>query len=132
MTTTTIEKRCCDIAQPEPTRGGPKYTPVVDILERADELVLRADVPGATAENIEIHYERGLLTLHARVTPRVPRDGARTLLNEYGVGDFFRSFQIGEGIDAAQISAEVASGVLTLRLPKTEAVRSRRIAVRGA
>ncbi|TWT42354.1 18 kDa heat shock protein [Phycisphaerae bacterium RAS1] len=130
--TSTIEKRCCDLAQPEPTRGGTKYTPVVDILERGDELVLRADVPGASAENIDINYERGLLTLHARVAGRCPRDGSRRLLTEYGVGDFFRSFQIGEGIDAARISAEVSGGVLTLRLPKTEAVKSRRIAVRGA
>ena len=53
------------------------------------------------------------------------------LLNEYEVGDFFRAFQIGETIDASKISAEFKNGVLTVRLPKVEAVKPRKIAVRG-
>jgi len=50
-------------------------------------------------------------------------------LNEYGVGDFYRSFQIGEGIDQSKIEAEVKNGVLKLRLPKAEALKPRKIKV---
>ena len=53
----------------------------------------------------------------------------RCLLREYGVGDYYRSFQVSEAIDAGKISAEYADGVLTLHLPKAEAVKPRKIAV---
>ena len=53
------------------------------------------------------------------------------LVREYGVGDFHRAFQIGEGIDAAKIEAEVNNGVLTLRLPKSEAAKARTIEVKA-
>ena len=56
-------------------------------------------------------------------------DGQGYFLREYGVGDYYRSFQISEAIDAGKISAEYADGVLTLHLPKTEAVKPRKIAV---
>lgn len=122
LTTTT--------AEPERTRGGRTYVPAVDILEQGDELLLRADVPGARADDIDIQYERGTLTIAARVAPR--GDPNRTwVLREYGVGDFVRTFQVGEGIDAQKISAEVRDGVLTLHLPKAESARTRKITVRG-
>ncbi len=117
-------------AEPERTRGGRTYVPAVDILEQGDELLLRADVPGARADDIDIQYERGTLTIAARVAPR--GDPHRTwVLREYGVGDFVRTFQVGEGIDAQKISAEVRDGVLTLHLPKAESARTRKITVRG-
>ena len=50
---------------------------------------------------------------------------------EYGIGDFYRSFTISETIDAEKISAELHNGVLTLHLPKVEAVKPRKIAVKA-
>jgi len=63
-----------------------------------------------------------------------PRQQGKTefLVREYGVGDYFRSFEVGEGIDADKIEASVQQGVLTLRLPKSAAAKPRKIAVRGA
>jgi HSP20 family protein len=116
---------------PERTHAGQTYVPAVDIFELPDKLMLQADVPGATVNDIEIHYERGLLTIHAHVQPRNEQPG-NCLLREYGVGDFHRSFQIGEGIDSNGIEAEMSNGVLTLHLPKAEAARTRKIAVKGA
>lgn len=115
---------------PEATRGGPTYVPAVDILERDDELMLLADVPGATPDGIDINYERGQLTIGARVEPRQPGQ-TRFLLNEYGVGDFTRTFRIGEGIDASGIQAELSGGVLTVHLPKAQEARTRKIAVKA-
>jgi HSP20 family molecular chaperone IbpA len=132
METTQVQKVEAQPAQPERTRGGRAYRPNVDIIENGDRLMLVADVPGARAEDIDIQYENGLLTLHARIPRRQPAGCTNALLCEYGVGDFERTFQVGEGIDAAKISAEVANGVLTLHLPKTAISRMRKIAVKSA
>jgi HSP20 family protein len=128
---TTIEKRPTERTQPERVRSGRTYVPVVDIIEKPNELLLMADVPGVSANDLNIQYEQGLLSLNARVEPRQDAN-VNYLLREYGVGDFSRTFQIGEGIDAGRIEAEVKNGVLTLHLPKSEAARPRKIAVKAS
>lgn len=114
----------------EHTRSGRYYRPAVDILESAEELTVVADVPGAKAESIDVRFEDGALSIHARVPPRREED-AEYLLHEYGVGDFCRTFRVSEAIDVAKISAEYAEGVLTLHLPKAEAIKPRKITVKG-
>jgi len=88
-------------ARVERTPTRPVYAPNVDILENADELTLVADVPGVNPDGVDIQYERGELTLRGRVAPRTEQPGF--LLNEYGVGDFHRVFQLGEGVDNTKI-----------------------------
>ena len=114
-------------ARSEATRGGPHFVPHVDILETENDLWLYADMPGVRAEDVELHYEKGELMLHARVRGRQPRDGA--VLREYEEGDFHRAFSVHESIDASRIEASCKSGVLTVRLPKVEAVKPRQIKV---
>lgn len=113
----------------ERTRTGRTYRPNVDIIERENELVVLADMPGARPDSIDIRFENGTLTIHGKVQCRQPRN-LRYLHYEYGVGDFQRSFQVGEAVDAQKISAEFVDGVLTLHLPKVEAARPRKIPVR--
>ncbi len=115
----------------ERTRCGACYRPRVDIVERQDELLLRADMPGVKGDAIDIQFEDGELTVHGRVEPRQDESVAY-LLHEYGVGDFYRTFRVSEQIDASKIHAEYNSGVLTVHLPKVEAVKPRKIEVRTA
>lgn len=112
----------------EQTRGGRHFRPNVDILERADELLVVADIPGTGRDKIDIQFEDGSLTISAKVEPRQPED-TEYLLEEYGVGDFYRSFQVSEVIDSGRITAEFAEGVLTLHLPKAETSKPRKIAI---
>jgi HSP20 family protein len=117
-----------DAGAPEQTRSGQVYRPDVDIIERADELVILADMPGVQSENIDINFEDGTLSIHGRVTNgRLDRE--EFLLREYGIGDYYRTFRISEQIDPSRISAEMANGVLTLRLPKAESAKPRKIKV---
>ena len=125
----TIERKTAREANPETTRGEAVYTPAVDIVENANEIVIFADMPGMAAADVNILFEKGVLTIHGRVTPR-HQNATRFLLHEYGVGDFRRSFEIGELIDAERISAKCTNGVLALHLPKVPKARPRRIEVK--
>ena len=115
----------------ERTRGGRCYRPNIDIIEGAEELTLVADLPGATSEAIDVRFEDGKLAIYGSVKAREP-NGARLLLQEYGVGDFHRSFEVSEAIDPDKISADFQNGVLTLHLPKSAAARPRKITVKQA
>jgi HSP20 family protein len=128
----TMQKRdnSATPARVERTPTRPMFTPNVDILENAEELTLVADMPGVNPDSVDIQYERGELTIRGRVAPR--NEQHAFLLNEYGVGDFYRVFQLGEGVDNARISAEIAHGVLTVHLPKVERIKPRKIEVQGA
>jgi len=126
----TITKPAADEATAaEHTRSGRFYRPNVDILEQEDELLVLADVPGAQGDAIDVKFEDGTLAIHAKVDPRQD-DNTSFLLREYGVGDYYRTFQVSEAIDAGKISAEYADGVLTLHLPKAEAIKPRKISVK--
>lgn len=112
----------------ERTRSDQYYRPSVDIVEDANELRILADMPGVNVESLDIDFEDGALTIHGRV-PNRRGEQVKYLLEEYGIGDFYRMFQIGETIDASKISAEYSDGVLTVHLPKVEAVKPRKISV---
>ncbi|MCG3136963.1 MAG: hypothetical protein HJJLKODD_00804 [Phycisphaerae bacterium] len=123
-------KASCRSMTTEQTRSGTLYTPRVDIVEQAEQLLLIADLPGVRAADVEIKYEKGELAIHGHVAERLS-DQSRFVRREYGVGDFHRTFQIGEGIDTQQIEAEMRDGVLTVALPKTPQLRPRTIKVSG-
>ena len=120
-----------EVTHTEHTRNVRHYRPNVDIVERADELTLYADMPGATADGIDINFEKGTLTIHGKVASGRDEE-ADYLLREYGVGDFHRTFQVSEAIDSEKVTADYADGVLILHLPKMEAAKPRKIAVKGS
>lgn len=106
----------------------PAYKPAVDLCDDGADVRIVVDVPGTRADGIEVTFEDGILAVHAPVAAR-PLPG-RMLRQEYGVGDYRRSFRLGDGFDASQITAELARGVLTVRVPRVAAVRPRRVEVR--
>jgi hypothetical protein len=73
---------------------------------------------------LDVRFENPVLTIHGKVSPR--HDDIKFLHGEYGIGDFHRTFTIGEAIDTERISAELKNGVLTVHLPKNEKVKPRR------
>ncbi len=108
--------------------GGVHYTPRTDLYETDDEVVLSCDLPGIMADDIELRFDRGILSLRCQVKPR-PLAG-HDLVSEYGVGDFYRSFTIPVEVDATKFSAEYRQGVLTVHLPKQERAKSLKILVK--
>ena len=128
MTHTAISPNsCCDTTPATRASAEPVYSPRIDVWENDDEVVLYADLPGVAPEDLDIRVEDRELTIRAKVASR--RQRAAMLHSEYGWGDFYRAFTLTESIDEAKISAELKRGVLTLRLPKSEAVKPRRIPI---
>lgn len=108
----------------------PTFRPNVDVIETPEAFTILADVPGATSDSIDVRVEGRTLTLRAGVSART-RTGARQVIREYGVGDFERTFRLGDGVDTNSIAAELKDGVLSLRLSKAAATQARRIAVQS-
>ena len=103
--------------------------PRVDILETEQELVLLADLPGVRPSDVDVRFENGELTIHGRRAPS--NAGKRRALWEYEPAHYHRAFRLSEDVAADRIEAELKNGVLTVRLPKAEAAKPRRINVKG-
>lgn len=108
------------------TRPETYYQPRADIWETPEEYLIELDVPGVRADQVELNYNQGVLTLDAHVPARQP-EKVEWLRCEYGIGSFRRNFRVGEEIDSNAIYAEMANGVLTVHLPRTQQARARRI-----
>jgi HSP20 family protein len=117
-----------DVATAELTRTATTYNPRFDIVETEGELVLYGDLPGVTPENLDIRFENERLIIHGKVEPR--HEDREFVYGEYGIGDYYREFQIFEDVDPDKISADLKNGVLCVHLPKSEAVKPRRIQVK--
>lgn len=104
-------------------------TPRVDVLETENEVLVLADMPGVRPGDVDVRFEKGELTVHGR---RAAGHGDKeSQLREYAAANYFRAFAVSETIAADRISAELKNGVLTVHLPKVEAVKPRKIAVKG-
>jgi HSP20 family protein len=114
----------------ESTRPGLVFRPDVDILERPDAFVIHADMPGTCEETVDVHLEKGLLTLDAQLATL--EEDHRPLHAEYRSGGYHREFRISEDIDPAAVSATMKDGVLELLLPKSAKSKPRRISVAAA
>lgn len=107
------------------------FRPEIDIVEREDAFVVLADVPGSSPEEIGVSLENNQLSISAKVSDRFPKDKARFALHEFDVGDYLCNFEMHEPVDESKISAEYRNGVLRVTIPKSEARRPRKIAVKA-
>ncbi|HYB13555.1 MAG TPA: Hsp20/alpha crystallin family protein [Myxococcota bacterium] len=127
-TTPELQSREKQAVERETTRGGPVFRADVDIVERAEEYLVTADLPGVQSGDVQVRLEGGVLSIE---TTRgfTPEPGWTPLYSEYVSGGFYREFRLSDQIDVGRISAKMHDGVLELRLPKAELHRPRRIDV---
>lgn len=114
----------------ERTRAGKIYNPDVDIMEGKDKIVVIADMPGVNENSVEVTLDDNVLTIYGRVDWKVP-EKMKLIHAEYGVGDFQRIFTISGEINREEIQARVKNGVLRLVMPKNDAPKMRKIAVKA-
>lgn len=121
-------RRRTDAASP-PTAGD--WTPAVDIKEEADRFVFRADLPGVDPKDIEVHMEKGILSIKGQRLSESEdsREGYRRI--ERVRGSFQRRFSLPDAADAEGITATSQHGVLEVVIPKRHKAQPRRIEVSG-
>lgn len=104
----------------------------VDVIEDEDAYVLKASLPGVKPDDINITYDNRVLTLSAEYQADEEKKNERYLLRERRFGSFSRSITLSNQVDSTKIEASFEHGVLTLRLPKSEEVKPRRIPIQPA
>ncbi len=114
----------------ERTRAKKVYNPAVDIIERKDDIIVIADMPGVNEKTVDITLEKNILTIYGKVNYEIP-ENHRLYLSEYGIGDYQRVFTINEEIDRDKIQASVKNGVLKIILPKAEIMKTKKIEVKA-
>lgn len=121
------EKTPVDMGGAETTSGGPRFSPLVDIWENDQGLTVVADMPGVTAEGLNVDLRENVLTIYGKVMPEAA--DRKVLTREFEVGDYYRQFSLSEHIDQEKITAAMKDGVLTLTLPKQAPAQPRKINV---
>ena len=126
----TLQKRKTEqVEKVERTHDRNVFIPVVDIYETNDEIILVAEMPGVDEKSIDVTLDNDILTIRGRAIDEKP-EGYELVYSEYEVGDFERSFSINESIDFDKIEAQYHNGVLTVKLPKTEPAKAKKIEVK--
>jgi HSP20 family protein len=113
------------------TRG---WAPAVDMIDRKDEIVLRADLPGLQEKDVEVSVENGVLSIRGQ------REEERETKEEDGgyyyaerwTGSFYRSIALPPGVDVDKVKATFKNGVLEVHLPKTQQAKGKRIEIKAA
>ena len=117
-----------EVEQKAETTNREKYfIPAVDIFESETDVTVIAEMPGVTAEGIEITLEDDVLIMKGKKELEVGT--GRILLQEYETGNYQRRFTVAETIDQDKIKATMNDGMLRITLPKAEPAKPRKIEV---
>ena len=116
-----------DVQTREETRSTDRFLrPAVNIVETEEGLLLTADIPGATKEKLDVNVEKGILTITAPIGYQAT---GTPVYQEFELATYFRQFTIPESLDHGKAKADYHNGILTVRIPKSEAALPRKIEV---
>jgi len=110
-----------------------QFDPPVDVVEHETAFELRVELAGVKPEEVDVTMDGNTLTIQGErryVDEDRKKDGYYRLERRYG--KFRRTFMLPETVDGGTISAEFVNGVLTVRLPKQELAKPRKIAISGS
>lgn len=121
-----------EVAQKDTSRyANGALTPPVDVIEDSTGITLYADLPGVPRDKLHLQVEADTLTIDAESALSAP-EGLQSTHTEVGLGRFHRVFTLSKELDTEKVSAELANGVLKLRIPKAQHAQPRRIEIKAA
>jgi HSP20 family protein len=107
------------------------WAPAIDVVDRKDEVVLRADLPGMTEKDIELTMQDGNLTIRGERKEEKEEKEENYYCCERSYGAFSRSLAVPAGVSADKINASFKNGVLEVHLPKTKESAGKKIEVKA-
>jgi HSP20 family protein len=110
------------------------YRPAMDVYDSGDHIVIKALIPGARPEDLDISLEQNTLTIKGTIGYALTEDQARQVTwyrREIGYTDWAESLQLPTPVDSENAEADFENGILTLSLPKAEQARIKRIPVQS-
>lgn len=111
----------------EEMRSSERYIkPAVNIVETEEGIMLTADIPGAVKDSLEINVDQGILTIQAPASTTLP---GTPLYKEFELATYYRQFTIPEVLDHSKARADLNNGILTLRVPKAEVAKPKKIEI---
>ena len=123
-----------DLLSWDPFFGGTRQTsafvPAFEVKETNEAFVLKADIPGVAEADLDIAVHNSVLTVSGTRHAEERQEGDSFALYERQYGSFSRSFALPDIADGERIDAKLDSGVLFLTIPKKEAAKPRKIAVK--
>jgi HSP20 family protein len=102
----------------------------IDAYRQGEEFTIHFDLPGISADSIDLTVEKNVLTVKAE-RALAQQEGVETLVRERPYGTFSRRLFLGDSLDTDQLQANYANGVLTVTIPVAERAKARRIEVGG-
>jgi len=102
----------------------------VDMVENKDDFIIKASIPGINPDDLDISYSDDTLTIKGEIKQDKETKEDQYHLRERRVGAFMRSITLPTKIKGDAIEASYQDGVVTLRLPKAEEVKPKRIAIK--
>ena len=109
-----------------------RWTPAVDVREEKDAFVFQLELPGVSPEAVEVTADGGVLSVSGEKKSEEQRDEDRWHIIERVSGSFRRTFQLPQNVAEEKIDASFEDGVLTVRVPKAEQPKPKKIEVRKA
>lgn len=108
------------------------WTPAIDVVQDGEDLIVRAELPGAKPEDVEITFHNGVLTLAGRVQEERREERGGYLVRERRSGSFRRSLQLPQGVDDDAVSARFEGGILEVTVRGAAAVQEpKRVQIEG-
>jgi len=101
----------------------------LDVVQRPDELVVKASVPGVKADGIDLSIEENVLTIRAERKADFEDDKSVYLVQERPTGSFYRALSLPDSVDAGKVQSTYENGVLTVTLPKAEEKKKKQIKI---
>jgi HSP20 family protein len=103
------------------------FAPAIDVRTNEDEIVLVADVPGVKKEDLEVTLDQGVLTIKGQ--RRYEGNAKEKVWLGRSYGAFERSFTLPDTVDPERLSADLADGVLTVRVAQMPKAKPKRITI---
>ncbi len=115
---------------PEGFRENFANLPLVNVLERPEEFVITAEVPGMKREDVHVEVDRDALTIKGETQTVVEDENDRYHFKEIGHKNFERRFRLGKGVDGDAVKAKLENGQLTLTVPKKEEAKKKTVEIK--